>query len=286
MNKLDFKNIVDIVNDYDVFLFDLWGVVIEGAYTYPNVVENINKIIASRKVFFVSNAPRNTFSLLQMVKSWGLNATSEMIISSGEVAVDMILKSKEQFGIEKPVLYHLGYEENDIINGIQCPITNNINDANILLLTIYRDEDENLDLDEFNDILKISVKNKMINICANPDIGINQRGVYRYCAGYYAEKLKQFGGEVIYTGKPYAEIYNKVLNQLDNIPKNRILMIGDTFYTDILGANKLGIDSALVLTGNAEKFHSKYNDLDEKLVQLKIAALEQGVMPSFVIKLN
>ncbi|WP_341790216.1 TIGR01459 family HAD-type hydrolase [Rickettsia endosymbiont of Polydrusus tereticollis] len=286
MNKLDFKNISDIVNDYDVFLFDLWGVVIEGQYTYPNVVDNINKIIASRKVFFVSNAPRNTFFLLQMVKSWGLNATSEMIISSGEVAVDMILRSKEQFGIEKPVIYHLGYGENDIINGIQCPITDNINDANILLLTLHRDEGENLDLDEFDDILKMSVKRGMINICANPDIGINQRGIYRYCAGYYAQKLKQFGGEVVYTGKPYGEIYNKVLNQLDNVPKNRILMIGDTFYTDILGANKLGIDSALVLTGNAEKFHSKYNDLDEKLVQLKIAALEQDVMPTFVVKLN
>ncbi|MCC8369321.1 MAG: TIGR01459 family HAD-type hydrolase [Rickettsia endosymbiont of Oxypoda opaca] len=286
MNKLDFKNISDIVNDYDVFLFDLWGVVIEGQYTYPNVVDNINKIIASRKVFFVSNAPRNTFFLLQMVKSWGLNATSEMIISSGEVAVDMILRSKEQFDIEKPVIYHLGYGENDIINGIQCPITNNIEEANILLLTLHRDEGENLDLDEFDDILKMSVKRGMINICANPDIGINQRGIYRYCAGYYAQKLKQFGGEVVYTGKPYEEIYNKVLNQLDNVPKNRILMIGDTFYTDILGANKLGIDSALVLTGNAEKFHSKYNDLDEKLVQLKIAALEQDVMPTFVVKLN
>lgn len=286
MNKLDFKNISDIVNDYDVFLFDLWGVVIEGQYIYPNVVDNINKIIASRKVFFVSNAPRNTFFLLQTVKSWGLNATSEMIISSGEIAVEMILESNERFGIEKPIIYHLGYEENDIINGIQCPITNNINDTNILLLTIYRDEGENLDLDEFDELLKFSVKHKMINICANPDIGINQRGIYRYCAGYYAQKLKQFGGEVIYTGKPYAEIYNKVLNQLGNVPKNRILMIGDTFYTDILGANKLGIDSALVLTGNAEKFHSKYNDLDEKLVQLKIAALEQDIMPSFVIKLN
>lgn len=286
MNKLEFRNIFDIINDYDVFLFDLWGVVIEGQYTYPNVVKNINKVIEQKKVFFVTNAPRNTFSLLQIIRSYGINANSEMIISSGEVAVELILQSKEKFNIEKPVLYHLGYKENDIIDGAQCSITENINEANILLLTIFRDEEPNLDLNEFDDLLKIAVANKIINICANPDLGINQHGTYRYCAGYYAEKIKQFGGEVVYTGKPYKEIYIKALSNLDHVNENRILMIGDTFYTDILGANKFGIHSALVLTGNAEKYHVQYSKLEEKLSAIENAAAKQNVMPNFVIQLN
>jgi HAD superfamily hydrolase (TIGR01459 family) len=285
MDKLQFKHISQVINDYDVFLFDLWGVVIEGQYTYPHVVENINEIIAQKKVYFVTNAPRNIFSLLQMLRSWGVNATSEMIISSGELAVEMILESKERFGIEVPVVYHFGHEENDIISGIQCPITNNIEEANIMLMTVYRDESADLDLNEFDELLKTSIKCDTINICANPDIGIRQQGIYRYCAGYYAQKLIEFGGAVIYTGKPYEEIYYQVLKQI-NTPLNRILMIGDTFYTDILGANKIGIDSALVLTGNATEYHNKYDQLDAKLKHLKIAATHQGVMPSFIIKLS
>ncbi|ABE05077.1 HAD family hydrolase [Rickettsia bellii] len=286
MDKLKLKNIFDVMDDYDVFLFDLWGVVVEGGHTYPNVVQNINKIIEQKKVYFVTNAPRNIFSLHQTLKSWGLNAKPEMIINSGEVAVQMILESKERFGIEKPIIYHLGHLENDIINGIQCPITDDIQKANILLMTIYRDESKNLDLNEFDELFKIVVERKIVNICANPDLGINQHGIYRYCSGYYAQKIIQLGGKVIYSGKPYEEIYSKVLQECPNIPKNRMLMIGDTFYTDILAANWLGIDSGLVLTGNSRDYHLEFGNIDDKLSNLRKAAEKQSVMPSFVVSLS
>ncbi len=286
MTKLNLKHISSIIDDYDVFLFDLWGVIVEGNVNYPGVIDNVNQIIKrQKKVFFVTNAPRSRSHLFAEISRWGINSTEEMVISSGEVAVDMIKDCHKLFGIEKPSIYHLGEKNNDII--IKLPtITTDINVANILLLTLHRDEREDVNLGEFDDLLKIAVERKMINICANPDIGIVQQGVQRYCAGYFATKIKEFGGKVIYTGKPYPEIYEKVLNQLPNIAKNRILMIGDTFYTDILGANNMGIDSALVLTGNATKFHEGYDNIEEKLEHLKKAAEEQKVMPNFVLQLS
>ncbi|ADE30118.1 TIGR01459 family HAD-type hydrolase [Rickettsia prowazekii] len=286
MNTLKFKNIFDVINDYDVFLFDLWGVIIEGNHTYPGVVQNINKIIAQKKVYFVTNAPRNIFSLHKTIKSWGINALPEMIISSGEIAVQMILESKKRFDITNPIIYHLGHLENDIINLMQCYTTDDINKANISLITIYRDENEKLDLNEFDELFKIIVQRKIINICANPDLGINQHGIYRYCSGYYAEKIKQLGGKVIYSGKPYEEIYHKILKECSNIPKNRMLMIGDTFYTDILAANRLGFDSALVLTGNSREYHFECDNIHEKLDSLMEAAIKQSIIPNFVIDLS
>ena len=167
MTKLDFRHISSVIDDYDVFLFDLWGVVVEGNQIYPGVVDNINKILKQqKKVFFVTNAPRNTFSLFTKINSWGINATKEMIISSGEVAIDMILESDKRFGIKNPIVYHLGQESNDLVEGLQTPTTTNINEANILLLTLYRDEEKNLNLDEFDDLLKTAVKRNMISICA------------------------------------------------------------------------------------------------------------------------
>ena len=41
---------------------------------------------------------------------------------------------------------------------MQCPITDDINKANIFLMTIYRDENENLDLNEFDELFKIVVQ--------------------------------------------------------------------------------------------------------------------------------
>lgn len=287
MSNLIYKHITSVINDYDVFLFDLWGVVIEGDYNYPGVIDNINYIISqNKKVFFITNAPRTIAHLFNSLISWGINVTHDMIISSGELAVNMILSSNTLFGLTNPLIYHLKQGNNDLIEAAQIPTTNDIKEADILLLTLHYDEAENLNLDKFDNLLHIAAQRKIITICANPDLGIRQQGVYRYCAGYFAAKIKQFGGTVIYTGKPYAEIYHTVLNQLPHIPKERILMIGDTFYTDILGANKIGIDSALVLTGNATKFHEQYSNIEDKLTHIKIAATEQEVMPSFVIHLG
>ncbi|WP_375326708.1 TIGR01459 family HAD-type hydrolase [Candidatus Tisiphia endosymbiont of Nemotelus uliginosus] len=287
MTSLTYKHITAILDDYDAFLFDLWGVVVEGSYNYPGVVDNVNHVINSgKKVIFVTNAPRNITHLLTKLTDWGINASKEMIISSGELAVNMILNSEEIFDINRPLVYHLGSHQSDLIDNLPISTTTSIHNADILLLTLHYDESTNFNLDEFDSLLQKAVNRKIVTICANPDLGIMQQGVYRYCAGYFAAKIKQFGGRVIYTGKPYNEIYNWALNKLPNIPKKRILMIGDTFYTDILGANKIGIDSALVLTGNAAKFHRQYHILEEKLEHIKIAATEEEVMPNFIIALG
>lgn len=287
MTALNFKHIFDVLDDYDLFLFDVWGVIVEGNYNYPGVVNNINHIIEKNKnIFFVTNAPRRTDYLLNKMKEWGVNATEEMIISSGELTIDMIVNSQKYLGIANPLVYHLKTDESDLMNKAKVPLTDDINKANILLLSLYCDEGESLDLDQYDEILRNAAERKITTICANPDLGLMQQGVYRYCAGYFADKVKIFGGDVVYAGKPYHEIYNKVLNQIPNISKKKVLMIGDTFYTDILGANKMGIDSALVLTGNALKFHHQYYTIEEKLLHLKIAATEEAIMPSFVIQLG
>ena len=60
----------------------------------------------------------------------------------------------------------------------------------------------------------------------------------------------------IHFGKPDASMfiyaYEKLLEKND-YKKNDILMVGDTLYTDIIGGNKFGVDTALVLTGNTRK---------------------------------
>ena len=44
-----FKHISQALNDYDLFLFDLWGVVVENEKLYPGVVESINSILAQKQ---------------------------------------------------------------------------------------------------------------------------------------------------------------------------------------------------------------------------------------------
>ena len=72
--------------------------------------------------------------------------------------------------------------------------------------------------------------------------------------GFYYEKF--FGGKVLYFGKPFKEIFD-FAQKVSLSEKDKILMVGDTLWTDILGAHNAGMDSALVMTGISGEFFRK-----------------------------
>ena len=66
------------------------------------------------------------------------------------------------------------------------------------------------------------------------------------------------GGEVVYFGKPYPEVYNQSIDNKDK----KILCIGDNLNTDIKGANSLNYDSLLISNG-VHKKEIEYSGLDQ-----------------------
>ena len=82
-------------------------------------------------------------------------------------------------------------------------------------------------------------------ICTNPDLIVDRGNLRELCAGSVAMVFEKMGGEVVYFGKPYPEVYNNSINNL----KKRILSIGDNLNTDIKGANLLNYDSLLISNG-------------------------------------
>ena len=79
----------------------------------------------------------------------------------------------------------------------------------------------------------------------NPDLIVNRGDLRELCAGSVAMIFEKMGGEVIYFGKPYPEVYNQ---SIDNKNK-KILSIGDNLNTDIKGANLLNFDSLIISNG-------------------------------------
>ena len=84
-------------------------------------------------------------------------------------------------------------------------------------------------------------------LCTNPDLVVHRGTQIEYCAGSIAALFEKIGGEVIYFGKPYPEIYNFFIKK-----KERVLAIGDNIKTDIVGANTMKFDS-LFITGGIHK---------------------------------
>jgi len=118
----------------------------------------------------------------------------------------------------------------------------NINESSYLLCTgLFEGHDE--DLNYYKELFKDHVDKKMI--CTNPDLIVDRGNKRELCAGSVALIFEKMGGEVIYFGKPFPEVYNQ---SIDNKNK-KVLSIGDNLNTDIKGANLLNFDSLLISNG-------------------------------------
>ena len=82
--------------------------------------------------------------------------------------------------------------------------------------------------------------------------------------------------EFIKFGKPDSQMFMFAMEHLQHngmqVERKDILMVGDTLHTDILGGNKFGIKTALVLSGNTT----------ERNAQLLINAT--GVVPDYIFE--
>ncbi|KJV57191.1 HAD hydrolase, IA, variant 1 family protein [Orientia chuto str. Dubai] len=275
-------NLSNIVKDYELLLFDIYGVLLEDNNPYTKIIEAVNNLSQSIKICFISNTPQPAQYSSDRLNSYGINATSRNVYTSGEIARAMLKNTKKYLEIDSPIVFHLGPDfKKNVLKDLPIKITTNIHDANILLITAFEDCEDKLN--QYNSIFQTAVNNKAICLCANPDT-INPLGSKsRYCAGYFSAIYKAIGGQVVYSGKPYAEIFQAVLNTAaQNVKKEKILMIGDTLETDILGANNVGIDSALVLTGNAFRIAKASNINDQVNILSDIFKLK-NIYPNYIV---
>jgi HAD superfamily hydrolase (TIGR01459 family) len=235
----------DIHSKYDTFFVDIVGVMYDGRSPYPEAVDFINSLDSRKNVIFISNNPRPSFLSIEKLKQFGITRPFK-VITSGDLAQFELSKAEQQ----QFKYYHLGAHVNkDILKGISLPLTTKIEEADRVLLTLFAEENE--DLGQYMVLIDKISQQKVPTFCANPDINAMYGKEMRYCAGYFADLIKQGGGIVHMWGKPNPQIFEFVQQQYPDIiiDKSTSIMIGDTLETDIQAANLFGIDSLLVLSG-------------------------------------
>ena len=238
--NLDNNGLKAIVKNYDIFYIDLWGVIHNGINLYKNALEVLEEITKAKKQYvLLTNAPRPNKIVKLFLEEMGMNKEiREKVYSSGEAALSYIKKN-----LLNDRFYHLGPTRDfDLFLNFKKNKTLDIKESSYLLCTgLFEEQGE--DLNYYKELLKEHINKKMI--CTNPDLIVDRGNKRELCAGSVAMIFKKMGGEVVYFGKPYAEIYNQ---SIDN-SKKRILSIGDNLNTDIKGANVLNYDSMLISNG-------------------------------------
>ena len=101
----ELNNLSDIYKNYETFVIDLWGVIHNGVALNPKAMEVIDQLRKnSKKIVFLSNAPRPSFKVVKFLSKMKMNSKFlSNVITSGEAAMYAI--NKNQFG---KTFFHLG----------------------------------------------------------------------------------------------------------------------------------------------------------------------------------
>ena len=257
MRKLE--HLSEIYNSYDTFIIDLWGVIHNGILLNSKAIEAIDELSKnSKKIVFLSNAPRSSEKVKEFLRKMQIKENFlENVVTSGEAAMQAINNNK--FG---KLFFHLGPERDDSIFHKVKENKTSIEKSEFILCTGLLDKHEQ-DLNFHKELLKNSLSKRLI--CTNPDLTVHRGNQVEHCAGAVAKIFENLGGEVIYFGKPYKEIYKMCFN--DN---EKVLAIGDNLRTDIKGANDLNIDSIFISNGVHRSEFQNENELSELMFKYKV----------------
>ena len=275
---MQIHSFLSIVKKYKVVFFDSYGVLKNHKGLIPNVQGTLNFLKKENIIFRIltNDASRGQVRLANAFTKMGIkNIEAEQIITSGIMAKHF-LENK----IKNAKVAYLGTKNaaDYILEAQLEPIAvsdidlNQIDDIAALVFLDDEGFDWNTDISKTVNLLRkanipaiVANSDKLYPVAKN-DVAIATGGVAQLVESILGRKFIQFG-------KPDSQMFMyafEQINQVGQFSKQDILMVGDTLHTDILGGNKFGLDTALVLTGNTRA----------KNVDLKIRS--SGIIPDYI----
>ncbi len=272
----EIKNLSEIIDDYDCFIIDLWGVIHNGIKIFPGVLNVLERMkILNKDVFFMTNAPRRSFVIEEQLSCFGLsNELYNSVISSGEITWQFLSRKKYKF------CYLIGPERDyHLIDGLNYEVTKDYSKVEIVVNTGPWGDNDNLN--NYKTTLQNLARFNPIMICSNPDKHVIRGDKFMICAGLLAEYYELVGGKVIYYGKPFSEIYNYCFKKIQKRNNKKILIIGDSLENDIRGAINQNLDSLLVTDGIHREVNNDSSIDKEKLNDL---IRKKKINPSYYMR--
>ena len=230
-------------------LLDMDGVLWHGSKPVIDIKALFDSIQAlGIKPFCVTNNSTRTVSYhLDILKGFGVSLDSAQVITSAEATAEYVKEEFPQLGS----LFVIGEE------GIKEALANRgfkmiEDDSGQTALAVVVGLDQELTYRELDLAVRFLHRGALF-IGTNPDLTIPTPAGPAPGAGTLIKSIEVSSGSTPYIiGKPYPALYTLALARAGGVPQET-LMIGDRLETDILGAQKLGLRTALVLSGIATR---------------------------------
>ncbi|KQY93667.1 MULTISPECIES: TIGR01459 family HAD-type hydrolase [unclassified Brevundimonas] len=240
----------DIAADYDILLCDVWGVIHNGRESWPAACEALARFNRDHgHVVLISNSPRPGPGVVDQMDGLAVPRDAwRAVVTSGDA-------TRRELALRAPgPAWIIGPDrDGPLYDGLGLDVARGAEDAAFISVTGMID-DETETPEDYRDRLAAGAARDLELICANPDRVVQRGDRLIWCGGALADLYESLGGRVTMAGKPFGPIYDLALRQAadllgEPVNRSRVLCIGDGVITDVLGANRQGLDCLFIAQG-------------------------------------
>ena len=98
-NAININNLSDVIDQYDLFIIDQWGVLHNGQQGFNFAIDCIEKLVLSKKkLIIISNSSKRKHTTIERLPKLGFDKDSfEEVLTSGEIIWQNLYNKSNDF---------------------------------------------------------------------------------------------------------------------------------------------------------------------------------------------
>lgn len=241
-------NLLAIADQFDLIVFDAFGVLNSGPTAIPGAVKTVATLQnMGKKIAVVTNdASSSAEAILARHRKRGFDFDNGNLISSQQFVAPMMNEHADitHWGAMAPAdwPFHVLPDQVEPL-GADRDLYDRVGGFLLIDSENWSDEQQNM-------LQQSLAANPRPILVGNPDICAPMGDFLSVESGYFAHLAADACGVMPQcVGKPYHHVFEEVLRRHPGIDRERVLMVGDTVHTDVLGGLASGIKTLLVHQG-------------------------------------
>ena len=234
--------VAKVLDQFETLLLDLDGVIYEGNRAIVDAVESISELRAKEiQIGYVTNnASRTSEAIAKQLRAFGLELKAEDVITSAQAGAGL-LKQIVPAGSKVMVVGGEGLRSNVSLAGFQV-----VESSKDLPAAVIQGFDPSVGWKQLAEA-SYAIQNGAKWVATNQDWTIPREEGLAPGNGTLVSAVHTAVGQLpVVAGKPEKAIFETALSRFGS---SSAVYVGDRLDTDVLGANRARIGSALVMTG-------------------------------------
>ncbi len=253
-------------------IIDLDGVVWRGQTALPGAIEFF-EMLNQRKIPFVlvtNNAATSPEQVSHRLELMGIDVSTDDVLTSGQASAEF-LRNELPLGTS---IYAIGEDplKNALVHA-GFSLTQDGNDARAVVVGL----DRQMKWEQLAEAA-LAIQAGALFLGTNPDVTFPiERGQVPGNGALLAALETATGMKPMIIGKPEPHLYKHAIAHLQTEPM-RSLVVGDRLETDILGGQRAGMRTALILTGVTQRHELTSSPIQPDYVFNDLPQLRRALM--------